>query len=790
MKKWMAACLMIMLVLTAFSASAEMIIYTPQEHELLPVSGQSIAFQWEPQSVEMEMYIIDTDQNVLGYQTIEPGADGIRVPIDGMKEGQPYLLILMIGDDSVSAAFAIDMGGGKAGSVNWSAGPSGSGSGGSGYGMITFNTENVEGLAKKMIDFYNKIMEDRFSLAEGYSLSNSRGVYYVESEEGLLLNTVMLHLSNSNGYFPYTERYMKEYTDTVFEILASDYEQLDALGYLEDDEFEPFSNRFAQILDGTISGGFAVLPIEFYNDQGVSFMLFALTNENGNVLLDDNLYAHFCVMDSTGKLVSMLMTEQEEIAQLIEELGLDKEAVAQMLPKVMSLGFTQERLVAELTELIKAGNAQKDVQSSADSDFHAAARDRESAVGKSYARILWDRMNGVYDDVLDTLIQQKTDAELVPNVDWQMAMYKGILYEMLEQNTEGIGGTASVAAEYCKAIRSAYATANRTETVDAALSGIALPQDEAWASLLSLVMDNMGAQSDADLAVIACMIAEQTANEAVLRDLAAAAGEQSVLGSVCTGMIEETRAAFLELAKTFDTPVTKTLADTDAGKRIASLKSVTANSLALSDMNADRSAMAEVYAMYGVSKPIAAMEQSLDIGDRLIQLNLIREELRALVEAAYEGADGKAAVLYTATRLFLIAEERCLTATQSYFESVDSSWFANTFANEAVTNLKTGTAAVNASRDSVRETGRTLREQRSSGLNARLKESNAALGRTRQAIVNTRQSPLTMTHEPEKKGGTVCMIPKGEVVTVLEEGQWPLVEYDGKQGFVDGQYLL
>lgn len=790
MRKWMAACLMIMLILAAFSASAEMIIYTPQEHELLPVSGQSIAFQWEPQAVEMEMYIIDADQNVLGYQTIEPGVDGIRVPVDGMKEGQPYLLILMIGDDSVSAAFAIDMGSGNAGNVNWSAGSSGSGSGGSGYGMITFNTESVEGLAKKMIDFYNKIMEDRFSLAEGYSLSNSRGVYYVESDEGLLLNTVMLHLSNSNGYFPYTERYMKEYTDTVFEILASDYEQLDALGYLEDDEFEPFSNRFAQILDGTISGGFAVLPIEFYNDQGVSFMLFALTNENGNVLLDDNLYAHFCVMDSTGKLVSMLMTEQEEIAQLIEELGLDKEAVAQMLPKVMSLGFTQERLVAELTELIKAGNAQKDVQSSADSDFHAAARDRESAVGKSYARILWDRMNGVYDDVLDTLIQQKTDAELVPNIDWQTAMYKGILYEMLEQNTEGISGTASVAAEYCKAIRSAYATANRTEAVDAALSGIALPQDEAWASLLSLVMDNMGAQSDADLAVIACMIAEQTANEAVLRDLAAAAGEQSVLGSVSAGMIEETRAAFLELAKTFDTPVTHTLADTDAGKRIASLKSVTANALTLSDMNAERSVMADVYVMYGVSKPIDAMEQSLDIGDRLIQLNLIREELRALVEAAYEGADGKAAVLYTATRLFLIAEERCLTATQSYFEGVDSSWFANTFANESVTNLKTGTAAVKASQDSVRETGKTLREQRSSGLNARLKESNAALGRTRQAIVNTRQSPLTMTHEPEKKGGTVCMIPKGEVVTVLEEGQWPLVEYDGKQGFVDGQYLL
>lgn len=58
----------------------------------------------------------------------------------------------------------------------------------------------------------------------------------------------------------------------------------------------------------------------------------------------------------------------------------------------------------------------------------------------------------------------------------------------------------------------------------------------------------------------------------------------------------------------------------------------------------------------------------------------------------------------------------------------------------------------------------------------------------RTAIVATRSSPLGMRSEPE--GNDVILeIPKGETVTVLENGEWLLIEYDGQQGYVNGQYL-
>lgn len=57
------------------------------------------------------------------------------------------------------------------------------------------------------------------------------------------------------------------------------------------------------------------------------------------------------------------------------------------------------------------------------------------------------------------------------------------------------------------------------------------------------------------------------------------------------------------------------------------------------------------------------------------------------------------------------------------------------------------------------------------------------------AVVATKSSPLTMRTTPGKNGTKVMSIPKGETVVVLESGDWPLVEYQGKRGYVNGIYL-
>lgn len=57
------------------------------------------------------------------------------------------------------------------------------------------------------------------------------------------------------------------------------------------------------------------------------------------------------------------------------------------------------------------------------------------------------------------------------------------------------------------------------------------------------------------------------------------------------------------------------------------------------------------------------------------------------------------------------------------------------------------------------------------------------------AIVNTKSSPLTMRATAGDSGKTLVKIPKGETVEVLEKGDWALVAYDGKQGYVNARYL-
>jgi len=59
----------------------------------------------------------------------------------------------------------------------------------------------------------------------------------------------------------------------------------------------------------------------------------------------------------------------------------------------------------------------------------------------------------------------------------------------------------------------------------------------------------------------------------------------------------------------------------------------------------------------------------------------------------------------------------------------------------------------------------------------------------RAAVVNTKSDPLGMRATPQQNGEVICRIPKGETVSVLEEGSWALIEYRGQQGYVNSKYL-
>lgn len=60
---------------------------------------------------------------------------------------------------------------------------------------------------------------------------------------------------------------------------------------------------------------------------------------------------------------------------------------------------------------------------------------------------------------------------------------------------------------------------------------------------------------------------------------------------------------------------------------------------------------------------------------------------------------------------------------------------------------------------------------------------------TEQALVATKSSPLSMRTSPNNGGSIVTKIAKGETVDVIERGDWAHISYNGKQGYVNAQYL-
>lgn len=58
------------------------------------------------------------------------------------------------------------------------------------------------------------------------------------------------------------------------------------------------------------------------------------------------------------------------------------------------------------------------------------------------------------------------------------------------------------------------------------------------------------------------------------------------------------------------------------------------------------------------------------------------------------------------------------------------------------------------------------------------------------AIVDTESGTLNMRKSAKKDSIVIIKIPKGKTVEVLEKGDWSLVEYKGKKGYVNSIYLL
>ena len=67
-------------------------------------------------------------------------------------------------------------------------------------------------------------------------------------------------------------------------------------------------------------------------------------------------------------------------------------------------------------------------------------------------------------------------------------------------------------------------------------------------------------------------------------------------------------------------------------------------------------------------------------------------------------------------------------------------------------------------------------------------EEEKAMNALYQAVVATEKDPLRVRSAP-KTGDVIGHIPKGAVVDVLEDGEWPRVQYAGLEGYVSGDYL-
>lgn len=57
-----------------------------------------------------------------------------------------------------------------------------------------------------------------------------------------------------------------------------------------------------------------------------------------------------------------------------------------------------------------------------------------------------------------------------------------------------------------------------------------------------------------------------------------------------------------------------------------------------------------------------------------------------------------------------------------------------------------------------------------------------------RAKVATENDPLSLRDAPEN-GRVIARMPKGAVVEVLSEGDWPLVSYEGMEGYASHEYL-
>ena len=86
--------------------------------------------------------------------------------------------------------------------------------------------------------------------------------------------------------------------------------------------------------------------------------------------------------------------------------------------------------------------------------------------------------------------------------------------------------------------------------------------------------------------------------------------------------------------------------------------------------------------------------------------------------------------------------------------------------------------------------GISLSEYREQKEQARLEELNSK-EQIGDIVINTKTEPLNMRQFPDTESEVLEEIPKGTVVPYYEiEGEWFLVQYNGKKGYVHQKYVL
>lgn len=773
--------MVLLMVCIAAVALADPQLLIPENRQILSVSNGMVHFEWVPTpGLGTVLEIFDTDGEYVFSDAVEAGVGSYDLPVSGILQADtPYMLGIM--DDNRGTDynyFAITYGGGS--SVNWGAtGP------GSPRGI------NTEGLNDKatvdMTDALNRLIDMLYEMDYEYFAGNSIGIIFAESEDNFLIRPMAI---NVYGYrMPSSQSNMVELTEFMLGVMEDVYNV--QLEHGEEGDHFPFSNRYMRTANGEIPGGIEIKPLNFNKTKYASGMVFALVNEDGTKRMDGALYYAFCAQLEGGLLEFAIITDQSEIAELLEKLGIDREKLLAELPWATLKDYSREELTELLKNLIDTGEAQSQAQTQSDEDFYTAAHDESSDVGQRYRRILWENMDDVVDQVLEAISASLTSEELEIDHELQLELYKALLYQVLQSNTENIAEPTELMGEYIAAIAEAYVMAESAADVDEVRS--ALEQlGTGWVDMFSSALEktDLKAQSDMDLALLCCIIAEQYANQATLNDIAAAAEEQSILREACDIVSQEIAASYSQLIGGLSAPVSSLIHNDNlvkqAQERATNGVTFATNALVLYEMNADVSAMG---ILYGEEKARLELEA---LSLELVQLGIVRNDLYALVDRAYNNENGTGGSLYVLTKLYLAADNTCLAATESFFGSVDRSWFGSAFVNEKITNAKAGVASVTSAQKDVEEERTTLRTQRAGYMSTRRRDTDVAMGRNppgRSAVVNTGKDPLTLRDKPSQQSGTLALIPKGAVVTVLEEGAWPLVDYEGMQGYVNGKYL-